>query len=692
MLKFQMISSMNMFTPPTGRVPGPPTTINASMMQMFYQMIMWFFMSISDDIFKGIPVLFVTIKNATGQYITGNMKKKIDQAIMPKLIQDSAISLNTRHYVNTLEMTRLYLAVEGGGSSSSNSSSSAGACDESNAMVDAILTQISRLHNVPSFSLIKGGHIMVNYKEKPIQLTKDIYVKIASVAQSPSGDISSVRILLLSNTLSASEITTYVRNMYHNWQQELKNSLGNNIYFFDQKSRDTAPPAAPSIPGQEAELNHKRMIIQTAPKQLSFTMTPFYSNKSFANIYGDEVRLIEKRLRFFIENRDWYDQKGIPYQLGILLSGIPGAGKTSVIRAIANMTRRHIVNVNFANINTATQLKNLFYNDKIQVYADQSMNNQNQYFIPIDQRIYVLEEIDAIGDIVKQRSASEMDAKRRTAINDELTLAEILTVLDGTMEIPGRIVVMTTNHPEVLDQALIRPGRIDVQVHFSYSRSKLIAEMFEAYMDTPFPSERLNELPDRLLSPAEVGQVLFKHFGNVTTDHGLDIDVVISDMREAAHEAAQKRQHVDPHAMHYLASLKKPLKEKGEALQEFAHNVDDNENKNPESKFNKKDATDQEIQNILKEFEHMKQDSSYMPQSKVQSASSKYIEPNVIEKQVDAQKNKTDLGLNSKAFVGCDLECAQDMGSGFPCWSSVNNTFRTDDTMNHLSNFMAVES
>ena len=67
-----------------------------------------------------------------------------------------------------------------------------------------------------------------------------------------------------------------------------------------------------------------------------FIKSPFYSNKSFANIFGSEVREVEERVNFFLNNREWYDSRGIPYQLGLLLSGVPGSGKTSIIRAIAN--------------------------------------------------------------------------------------------------------------------------------------------------------------------------------------------------------------------------------------------------------------------------------------------------------------------------------------------------------------------
>ena len=46
----------------------------------------------------------------------------------------------------------------------------------------------------------------------------------------------------------------------------------------------------------------------------------------------------------------------------------------------------------------------------------------------------------------------------------------LLNVLDGVVDTPGRIVVMTTNHPEKLDAALIRPGRIDKKIYLGHMR------------------------------------------------------------------------------------------------------------------------------------------------------------------------------------------------------------------------------
>jgi SpoVK/Ycf46/Vps4 family AAA+-type ATPase len=509
MIKFQMISKL-----------GGSTGGQSDFKSMFVQFFMFIFMGLLDDIIKAVSKFAQEAK----VFISASFNKKITENIVikttPKLLADTSITLNTRHEVSIITMNRIFK------SDSQNNTNSTNLSDESNGIVDALIAHISKLENIPNLSLINNGQLMMTYKDKPIQITTHIYLKIDSLNIETSGEINSIKLSLLSNTLSSAELAAYIKNLYDNHQQEIKNSLGNKIYYFDQKSSSqTAPPMPPPGTDEVGIDNYKRMRISTAPKQLAFTMTPFYSNKKFSNIYGEEVRHIEKRIHFFMNNKDWYDERGIPYQIGLLLSGIPGAGKTSIIRALANLTKRHIVNVNFANITTASQLKNLFYSDKLQVYKDSSISDTQSYFIPTNQRIYVLEELDAIGNIVKQRTQENMDKPQNT-INDELTLMEILTVLDGTMEIPGRIVIMTTNHPEVLDKALIRPGRIDIQTYFGYSKRELIAEMFEAYFDMSFPSELVCKIPDKMLSPAEIGQILFKHFDNV------NIDNIIEDLNE----------------------------------------------------------------------------------------------------------------------------------------------------------------
>ena len=70
---------------------------------------------------------------------------------------------------------------------------------------------------------------------------------------------------------------------------------------------------------------------------------------------------------------------------------------------------------------------------------------------------------------------------------DALNLAGILNTLDGVVDTPGRLLVMTSNHPEKLDPALIRPGRIDKMFHLSY----MVGE--QAHAPIHPPESRISE-------------------------------------------------------------------------------------------------------------------------------------------------------------------------------------------------------
>ena len=220
-----------------------------------------------------------------------------------------------------------------------------------------------RWTNVPSLKLIENARMMITHAETPVQLTDDCYLKLDKLDIETDGSLIRVRIILMSNTSSASELAAYVRRLQVAYRQELRNALGDTVYYFDQKDK-TSMLDPRGVPDSGDDAAAKRARVMNAPRELSFTRTPFHSNKLFSNTFGEQVREVESRVRFFCENRGWYTERGIPYQLGFLLSGPPGSGKTSAIRAIANHTKRHIINVNFASITTATQLKNLLFSER----------------------------------------------------------------------------------------------------------------------------------------------------------------------------------------------------------------------------------------------------------------------------------------------------------------------------------------
>jgi chaperone BCS1 len=93
--------------------------------------------------------------------------------------------------------------------------------------------------------------------------------------------------------------------------------------------------------------------------------------------------------------------------------------------------------------------------------------------------------------------------------NDKLNLAGLLNVLDGVIDCPGRIVVMTTNHPEKLDPALIRPGRVNKKIHLAWMPPHQIQLMLEYYFDTPLTTDQQTRVLalSETVTPAEVEEI-----------------------------------------------------------------------------------------------------------------------------------------------------------------------------------------
>jgi hypothetical protein len=243
-------------------------------------------------------------------------------------------------------------------------------------------------------------------------------------------------------------------------------------------------------------------------------MKKFQTNRKFTNLFGPEMKLVKKRIEFFIKNKDWYDQKGVPYTLGLLLSGQAGAGKTSSVKCLANETQRHIMNINLNNDISKVQFENLFFNEVIHV-LNTSTGQSEKYTIPLDQRIYVLEDIDCQSDLVKERKYEPSKEAIPQGIGlEKLDLSFLLNILDGVLELPGRIVVMTSNYIEHLDHALIRPGRIDIIADFKKCLNETLIEMIEFFYDITLSDSEQTQIRnwrEFMVSPAEMGKMMFEH-------------------------------------------------------------------------------------------------------------------------------------------------------------------------------------
>lgn len=251
------------------------------------------------------------------------------------------------------------------------------------------------------------------------------------------------------------------------------------------------------------------------PEQIEFK-----TSKSFDNLFFDGKEELINRLDTFT-NRQKYKVLGLPETLGLLFYGEPGTGKTSCIKAIAKHMDMSIIIVPMNKIKTKKRLEDLFFSPRIN--------------IPQEKRIYVFEEIDCNGweNIVRHRSLIKDEEDDNNAENnlvdkiatvikpsikkpnkeddDKLTLGGILEVIDGLIECPGRIIIMTTNHKEHLDSALLRPGRIDMEIEFKKLRHTHIAEIYKKWYGHDLDESKAEDIEDYKYTQAEISQLLFKY-------------------------------------------------------------------------------------------------------------------------------------------------------------------------------------
>jgi chaperone BCS1 len=356
---------------------------------------------------------------------------------------------------------------------------------------------------------------MPNFYE-PLKLGKDIYFQLVPPAEIASGSATSTKqssynieqvvFNLYTTEGTIEDIHDYVKELVERYEHEKKNRLGNEIYYFDMVVEE-----------------QKRGIPQ---KAASFRKSRFHTNRRLEHVYFTECAHLRRRLDFFMNRKDWYDRKGIPHTLGIVMYGVPGCGKTSTIKAIANETKRHIFNVLLSEIKTKEALKNLFFNDVVMVHDGEMAQTLN---IPVRNRIYIIEDIDRMESVVLKGASASTDAttlaKReelekflpglKADDHDKLDLATLLNVLDGVRETPGRIIILSTNHPERLDEALLRPGRFDLLIHFKKHERAILKQHVAEFYDAPLTEAEDQTLSDPCLddkwTPAEVSQVLFKY-------------------------------------------------------------------------------------------------------------------------------------------------------------------------------------
>jgi chaperone BCS1 len=206
-----------------------------------------------------------------------------------------------------------------------------------------------------------------------------------------------------------------------------------------------------------------------------WTRVQGYTPRSLESVIlkeGEKERLIRDVERFRSSKRR-YSDLGVPYHRGYLLYGPPGTGKTSLVSGLAQRFGLSIYAINLSEFNDRTLFN--------------AVNNVPQ------NSVILFEDIDCMRTGKARVEAGECAAGKNSTNGDEkdpvvammgVTLSGLLNVLDGFSAPENVMFVMTTNHFEVLDQALLRPGRIDYRLYMGEASEEQKVELYKRF----FPS------------------------------------------------------------------------------------------------------------------------------------------------------------------------------------------------------------
>lgn len=175
-----------------------------------------------------------------------------------------------------------------------------------------------------------------------------------------------------------------------------------------------------------------------------------------------QIREVKEVIELPIKHPEIFESLGISQPKGVLLHGPPGTGKTLLARAVAHHTDCQFIRVSGAEL--------------VQKYIGEGARMVRELFIMARENapaIIFMDEIDSIGGTRIEGKGGDSEVQR--------TMLELLNQLDGFEQIQNIKVIMATNRIDILDDALLRPGRIDRKIEFPNPDDKARLEILKIH-------------------------------------------------------------------------------------------------------------------------------------------------------------------------------------------------------------------
>jgi chaperone BCS1 len=183
---------------------------------------------------------------------------------------------------------------------------------------------------------------------------------------------------------------------------------------------------------------------------------------------GEKEHLVQD-IENFRESKQRYERLGVPYHRGYLLKEPPGTRKKSLVTALKKKKKKKKNSINLADLNDRTL-----------------MNAVNQI---ARNSVLLFEDIDCMKSNTAREAASPrandgmqpQNGKESASERNGVTLSGLLNVLDGFYAPTNVLFMMTTNRIETLDEALLRPGRIDYKLYLGKADDRQKIELYRRF-------------------------------------------------------------------------------------------------------------------------------------------------------------------------------------------------------------------
>ena len=391
------------------------------------------------------------------------------------------------------------------------------------------------------------------------ELYPDIYIELSSdkniankEKKSDFLDFSTISFYIKTYEHDISHIHSFIKMCEEKFETSINDQLSKQKYIFKYNSKKSGGG------GDNGRYDDDDFDRQRYNKGIKCDEYPLVTNKHLIrNCFFTQRDALIKRIDFFIHNEQWYNDRGIPYQLTLVFEGPAGCGKTSTVKGIGTYTNRHIVDVDLNGIKDVCELENIFNGTHI-----------NGKYIPSNKRIFMIDEIDKFFELLDDREQKEKmrlaaaskettnssivivkegsngvcgggttenrigsnlastaaaisGCANKTSMND-LTKGQILSIMDGIIEAKGRFIICTANDTSKIDPTFKRPGRMDEFIHFTKCDALMIHQLMDLFYDGVVDEERTRskEELERFrgvefkLSPSELNKICFNNISS----------------------------------------------------------------------------------------------------------------------------------------------------------------------------------